>query len=260
MSLCCHLSCILTPKCVQVGAGSNSVTFFNRGSCSTELSIHHRTDESGQQRVYDECHVISLTVVNINTVTLSWGRFIFEGHRAQIRSDDTSDVAYINPQSGMFSCQLLSLAQKRRKTSSESKVRNRSCQGLSPHRGGEVDSSQSFQELKASHMLSILSQESMHWKMGLLLNLTIMFWEWNSSVCKRRSHVGSCVEGCNACWSHSDTAYFSVLQGLPQTIKGLNFYLKACSKCWSQSCMTMHRTTFPIVITFLKNLPLVNFS
>lgn len=29
--------------------------------------------KSGQQRVFDECHVISLTVVNINSDTFSWG-------------------------------------------------------------------------------------------------------------------------------------------------------------------------------------------
>ncbi len=71
--------------------------------------------ESGQQRGCDECHVISLTVVNISTDTFSRGYFIFSGHGAQIRSDNTSDVAYINPQSGLFSCQLLTQAQKRSK-------------------------------------------------------------------------------------------------------------------------------------------------
>lgn len=58
--------------------------------------------------------------------------------------------------------------------------------------GGAADSSQSFQEVEASHMLSVSSQASAHWRVGSLLNVTIVFWECN--IPRGRSQVGSCVK------------------------------------------------------------------
>lgn len=142
--------------------------------------------ESGQRRLCHECQGISLTVVNVNTDSFSRGHFIFSGHRAQIRSDKhmrrgvhespVRDVLLSAPLTGT----------KEKQTSSKSKVRNTSCRRLSPRRGSGGFTAKFSRCRGITHATSLITREC------ALENLTV-------TGHKRRSHVGSCVKGCNAC-------------------------------------------------------------
>lgn len=76
-----------------------------------------------------------------------------------------------------------------------------------------MDSLRSFQDVEASHMLSVSSQER-----RALEDLTI-------TGHKGRSHVGSCVKGCNACRSASDFIISCLC--VRQTMEGLHI-IKGC--------------------------------
>lgn len=97
----------------------------------------------------DECHVISLTVVK--NVTFSWGCFIFLGHRAPIRSGNTSNMAYINPQAGIVLLSASPPAQRIGKHLTSQKLETDHAKDWVFTRG-EMDSSQSY---KASHIVSV---------------------------------------------------------------------------------------------------------
>lgn len=143
----------------------------------------------------DECPVIRLTVVTISVDTFSRGHFIFWGHRPPIRSDNTSNVAYINPQSGMFSCQLLSVAQKSSKHLASQKLGTDHVEDWVLI-GGIADSSQSYWDVEASHMILVLSQEGVHWR---ALPLRVQQQQHTQKISS-----GLLCKGYDACWSPSD--------------------------------------------------------
>lgn len=152
---------------------------------------------------------------NFNTdASFSWGCFIFWGHQTPIRSDNTSNVVHINPKPGCCSPASFSLWHKR-----ESK--HLASQTLGADRvmdlvltTGEVDSSQSYQEVQPWNMSTSLS----HQREVCVCESGFVFW------CDSRVFVvlhptqkvissGKLCEECDACWSTSEysMAYFSVL-------------------------------------------------
>lgn len=137
----------------------------------------------------------------------------------------------------MFSCQPFLTGTNEKQTSSKSKVRKRSCRGFSPHqgRGGFISK---------FHTHAISSQESVHWRVGLLLNLTI-----DQRVLGVQQQHTQRVWSWDVCWSPRNliTARLSCPTGIAsinkipaQLLKGV-FKILFSIMC----CRTVHRTTGP---------------
>lgn len=158
-----------------------------------------------------------------STLTLSLGAFYILGPWGPIRSDSTSNVSYINPQSGMFSCQLLPLAQKRSKHLASQKLETDHVEDWVPNRG-VVDSSQSYEEVEPSHLLSVYHITRKSALEGGFASAC------DSCVLRVQQHytqVCRCMKGFDGWWSPSDftVAHLCVLQEYLKPSK-------ACTAVW----------------------------